>query len=49
MTPRSNEIAARNPFVMLVSINTKNTGPNTKLKKNPIEIAVKRSVIIYLL
>ena len=45
-TPRSKEIAARKPLVMLVSISTKNTGPKTKLKKNPIDIAVKRSVSI---
>jgi len=46
ITPRSKEIAARKPFVILVSISTKKTGPNTKLKKKPIEIAVSKSVII---
>jgi len=31
---------------MLVSMRTKKTGPKTKLKKKPMDIAVKRSVII---
>jgi len=46
MTPRSKEIAARKPFVILVSISTKKTGPKTKLKKKPMEIAVNKSVNI---
>ena len=46
ITPKSKEIAALNPLVMLVSMRTKKTGPKTKLKKKPMDIAVKRSVII---
>ena len=34
-TPKSNTIAARNPLVILVSSNTKNTGPTVKASKIP--------------
>lgn len=35
-TPKSNEIAARNPLVMLVSSKIKNTGPTSILNRNPM-------------
>ena len=35
-TPRSNEIAALKPFVILVSSKIKKTGPTRILNKNPI-------------
>jgi hypothetical protein len=35
-TPRSNDIAALNPLVMLVSSKIKKTGPIRILNKNPI-------------
>ena len=46
ITPEFNVIAALKPFEILVSIRTKKTGPNTKLRKNPIEMADKISVVI---
>ena len=39
ITPISNAIAALTPFVMLVSINIKKTGPIIKARKNPKGIA----------
>lgn len=41
ITPESNVMAALNPFVMLVSIRIKKTGPIIKLRKKPNDIPVK--------
>ena len=42
-TPKSKINAALNPFIALVSINTKKTGPIMKLKKIPKGIPEKIS------
>jgi hypothetical protein len=43
-TPKSNTIAALNPFTTLVSNKTKNTGPIIKLRKKPSGMADKISL-----
>src|SRR5690554_4784638 len=45
-TPKSNDKAARNPLVMLVSISIKKTGPIIKLRKKPKDAPVKISSIL---
>lgn len=47
ITPKSKATAALKPFVALVSISTKKTGPIIKAKKKPNGIAVCMSSIIY--
>src|SRR5690606_13756627 len=42
----SNDNAALNPLVILVSINTKKTGPIIKLRKKPKDAPVKISSIL---
>jgi hypothetical protein len=46
MTPVFKATAALNPLEILVSISTKKTGPSTKLRKKPMEIADRISVVI---
>ena len=48
ITPKSNAIAALNPFIAAVSSNTKKTGPNKKARKKPKGKAAKTSCNIQL-